>query len=281
MVGRVHRASAPSFFFLIYLVLIFPINLMSKKLRPWIILSTVLFLFCAFVWLAYLGVSYITPRWHITYSEVAVPSGYEIHGIDVSHYQNEIDWKAVSNAKIAGNSVQFAFIRATMGDKRVDRNFEENFDEAGQKGIIRGAYHFFDTKYPAEVQAKHFITTVDLEPGDLPPVLDYERANGLTDQEIRKGALTWLKMVEKAYGVKPILYTYLNFKKKYFSTKDFEGYPIWIAHYAFTTNNKPLYEGDWKFWQHTEQGRLDGIDHKVDLNVYNGSMFDLQKLLIK
>lgn len=276
-----HAFSAPSFFFL---TLFYPdllIQLMSKKSRPWVILSTVLFLFTTFVLLAYFAVSYIAPRWRIAYDEVVVPDGYEIHGIDVSHYQNEIDWRAVSKAKIAGKTVQFAFIRATMGDKKVDKNFKENFDEAKQKGIIRGAYHFFYPNVSAEKQAKHFIAKVRLEPGDLPPVLDYESTKGLSKEEIQKGALSWLKIIEKEYGVKPILYTYLNFKEKYFNTKEFEGYPVWIAHYTFVNQSIPSYDGTWKFWQHTEKGRLEGIDEKVDLNVYNGSMFDLQKLLIQ
>ena len=40
------------------------------------------------------------------------------------------------------------------------------------------------------------------------------------------------------------------------------------------------YQGTWKFWQHTDAGRLPGIKGYVDLNIYNGSFYDLQQLLI-
>jgi len=40
------------------------------------------------------------------------------------------------------------------------------------------------------------------------------------------------------------------------------------------------YQGEWKFWQHTDVGTLPGIEEKVDLNIFNGSLLDLQKLLL-
>ena len=42
----------------------------------------------------------------------------------------------------------------------------------------------------------------------------------------------------------------------------------------------PRFNGQWKFWQHTDVGRIEGIRGKVDMNVYNGSMYDLRKLTI-
>lgn len=253
---------------------------MAKKRRPLFTLFAALFVLLLLTLIAYRIVVFVSPRWHITYSDIVLPEGYDIHGIDVSHYQEEIDWKAVSEATVGENMIYFAFIRATMGEKRRDKRFEENFDEAKQKGIIRGAYHYFDPTESAEKQAKHFLSVVRLESGDLPPVLDYEVTKKLTAEEIRRGALTWLRIVEKKTGVKPILYTYLKFKQDYFNTKEFDAYPFWIAHYSFEHQNEPAYGGEWKFWQHTEKGRLEGIRGEVDMNVYNGSMFDLQRLLI-
>lgn len=253
---------------------------MARKSTVWFKRLAMVAFWLSLVFLAYQVVSLVTPRWHITYSETIVPEGYDLHGIDVSHYQEEIDWKAVSEASVGGNPIVFAFIRATMGAKRKDKRFEENFDEAKQKGIIRGAYHYFDPTESAEQQAEHFLRTVRLAPGDFPPVLDYEVTKKLTKEEIRNTALTWLRIVEKRTGVKPILYTYLKFKQDYFNTKEFDAYPFWIAHYAFLHQNQPSYPGEWKFWQHTEKGRIEGIEGYVDMNVYNGSMFDMRRLLL-
>lgn len=77
--------------------------------------------------------------------------------------------------------------------------------------------------------------------------------------------------------VKPIIYTYYNFKQKYLNDSRFDGYPYWIAHYYVS---KMGYRGPWKFWQHTDAGRMPGIGTYVDLNIYNGSYYDLKQLTI-
>lgn len=81
----------------------------------------------------------------------------------------------------------------------------------------------------------------------------------------------------KTFRHAPIIYTYLTFKKNYLNTPEFDRYPFWIAHYKV---KKLRYKGAWDFWQHTEEGCIDGITGKVDFNVYNGSLDDLQKLAI-
>ena len=64
-------------------------------------------------------------------------------------------------------------------------------------------------------------------------------------------------------------------QKNYLNTPEFDRYPFWIAHYKV---KKLRYKGAWDFWQHTEEGCIDGITGKVDFNVYNGSLDDLQKV---
>ena len=119
---------------------------------------------------------------------------------------------------------------------------------------------------------------VKLEEGDLPPVLDIEHApKDKSIEEFQRDILTWLHIVEDRYHVKPILYTYYKFKEKYLSAPVFDDYPYWIAHYYVP---KIEYKGAWKFWQHTDAGRLPGIKGPVDFNVYNGSYYDLKKLTI-
>ena len=62
-----------------------------------------------------------------------------------------------------------------------------------------------------------------------------------------------------------------------FNTPEFDAYPYWIAHYYVDSLE---YNGSWKLWQYTDNGRIDGIKGTVDFNIYNGSMYDLQKFLI-
>jgi lysozyme len=217
-------------------------------------------------------------RWRALYGDPSYPEGYEIHGIDISHYQGTIDWDKLRLAMIQRCPVRFVFIKSTEGKGHLDENFKENFRLAKENGFLRGAYHFWSNKSSAKSQADYFIKNVHLEEGDLPPVLDVESfPQDASVEEFQEEILLWLQTMEKRYHVKPIIYTYYKFKERYLSDSRFNDYPYWIAHYYV---DKMEYSGDWKFWQHTDAGRLPGIDAYVDLDVYNGSYYDLRRLTI-
>jgi lysozyme len=217
-------------------------------------------------------------RWQALYGDAKYPEGYEIHGIDISHYQGDINWRKLSNAMIEGCPIRFIMIKATEGSTKLDENFNDNFYQARQYGFIRGAYHFWSNKSTPRQQAQYFLKQVHLEEGDLPPVLDVEhKPQSQSTEDFQRDVLTWLHVVEDKYHVKPIIYTYYKFKEAYLSTPVFDDYPYWIAHYYV---KKVEYKGPWKFWQHTDAGKLDGIEGYVDFNIYNGSYYDLKKLTI-
>ncbi len=234
----------------------------------------------AYIWaFYYFFVSPFGFRWKALYGDVSYPEGYEIQGIDISHYQGTIDWDLLkNNGMINKCPVRFVMIKATEGATRIDRCFEHNFYQAREYGFIRGAYHFWSTRSSATAQALHYINKVKLIDGDLPPVLDVEhKAKDMTPEAFKDSVLRWLDMVERHYKVKPIIYTYYKFKMKYLSDQIFDQYPYWIAHYYV---DKVEYTGEWKFWQHTDAGKLPGIKGYVDFDIYNGSYYDLRKLTI-
>ena len=217
-------------------------------------------------------------RWRALYGEPSYPEEYDIHGIDISHHQGRIDWAKLRNAMIAKGPVRFVMIKATEGSDYVDEMFEDNFYQARDHGFIRGAYHFWSNSSTAREQAYFFLDKVKLEKGDLPPVLDVETINEeLTVEEFQQEILAWLHIVEDRYHAKPIIYTYYKFKEKYLSDARFDDYPYWIAHYYV---KEVQYTGKWKFWQHTDVGHLPGIKGYVDLDIYNGSYYDLKMLAI-
>ncbi|MGM9706877.1 MAG: glycoside hydrolase family 25 protein [Prevotella sp.] len=235
----------------------------------------------AYIWVFYYF--FVSPfgfRWRALYGDANYPEGYEIHGIDISHYQGKIDWDELrNNGMIERCPVRFVMIKATEGSTRIDDRFKENFYQAREYGFIRGAYHFWSTRSSGRAQAEHFLRQVKLEDGDLPPVLDVEhKAKDQTPEEFKESVLTWLRLVEKAYDAKPIIYTYYKFKLTYLNDSVFNDYPYWIAHYYV---DSVKYEGPWKFWQHTDCGRLPGIKGYVDFNIYNGSYYDLQQLTLR
>ena len=217
-------------------------------------------------------------RWRALYGDAEYPEGFEIHGIDISHYQGKIDWEQLKNAMIKGCPVRFVIIKSTEGSSRLDENFRENFNQARDFGFIRGVYHFWSNKSTAREQAYYFLDQVHLTDGDLPPVLDIEhKPADKSVEDFQRDVLTWLHIVEDKYHAKPIIYTYYKFKEQYLSAPVFDDYPYWIAHYYV---DRVQYKGKWKFWQHTDVGKLPGIKGYVDFNIYNGSYYELKQLCI-
>lgn len=201
-----------------------------------------------------------------------------VHGIDISHHQGEIDWPKLKVAYHRGRPVTFVFMKATEGADFVDENFQYNFKTARERGFVCGAYHFFLPDVPAELQAKNFISQVKLQSGDLPPVLDVEVLGKGGVEPLRQGVSTWLSIVERHYGIAPIIYASYSFWSDNLENSSVSSYPFWIAHY----NVEELkYSGAWKFWQHTDRGRIDGIRGHVDLNVFNGTQEELMRLTIR
>ncbi|MEP6928015.1 MAG: GH25 family lysozyme [Ginsengibacter sp.] len=210
--------------------------------------------------------------------QITIPPGYAIHGIDVSHYQRTVNWKEVKQMTDGDAKIGFAFIKATEGVGNVDDQFRRNWLKAEEQDICKGAYHFFVAGKSGKKQAGNFIEIVNLKKGDLPPVLDIEQAYGISSIELKKEVAEWLLTIEKQYGIKPVIYTNIDFYKNYLQ-KDFEDYPIWIAHYL--QPEKPRIERKWSFWQHNESGRVNGIKTPVDFNVFSGDSLDFRNFLIQ
>lgn len=230
--------------------------------------------FLAYLWWQ----SYEEPTVHYDQFGIDIPRGFEIHGIDVSRYQHNISWTAVANMKVNDVKLGFAFIKATEGSTSRDPKFKRNWEQAKTAGIVRGAYHFFISTRDGAAQAKNFISTVPMLPGDLPPVLDVENKGKASATQLRTEMKEWLDMVENTYHVRPIIYTYVSFYDKYLKGY-FDDYPLWVAHYL--QPEKPRIGRDWVFWQHSESGHVDGIVHKVDFNVYSGDSASFRSLLIQ
>jgi lysozyme len=210
-----------------------------------------------------------------------MPAGYELHGIDVSRYQMTIDWEYLASftGKNDDVKISFAFIKATEGRSIQDPMFKSNWENIGTTGIIRGAYHYFIPTRNASEQAKNFINNVKLVKGDLPPVLDIEKSGNSGATKLRENIKIWLNEVEKHYGMKPIIYSNIDFYEKYlFVDKDLRKYPLWVAHYD---KKKIEFEESWLFWQHSDRGRIPGISEKVDFNVFNGNLDKLKSFCKK
>ena len=201
----------------------------------------------------------------------------KVIGIDVSEFQGKVDWEEVEVLE-EKYPVQFVFIRATAGNDRVDGQFKKNWEGAKENKIMRGAYHYYRPNENSIEQANLFIKTVKLQKGDLPPVLDIEKLpkNQPLDS-LKKGLKRWLTKVEKHYQVRPIIYTGESYYDD-FLKEEFSEYLFWIANYNFY---REKIEDDWLFWQFTEKASLPGVKHRVDVNIYNGDLEQLQFITVE
>lgn len=209
---------------------------------------------------------------------IKIPKKYTIHGIDVSYYQGKIDWQKVKAMKDDDVKVTFAFIKATEGLLNVDPYFQRNWREAPKAGIKVGAYHFFRPKRAGLWQANFFLQTVSFEKGDLPPVVDIESLDGVSPAKMRKELNAFIIQVEVKTKVKPIIYSGLKFYKANLMGY-YDDYPLWVAHYH--QPKLKLASSIWKFWQHSDKARINGINHVVDFNAFNGDSLTFKKILIQ
>nr|WP_315199090.1 glycoside hydrolase family 25 protein [uncultured Flavobacterium sp.] len=201
----------------------------------------------------------------------------KVVGIDVSEYQGKVRWSYVDTIEDK-YPLRYVFIRATVGRDRPDRQFKRNWLGAKENKMIRGAYHYYRPNENSLEQAELFIKTVKLKKGDLPPVLDIEKLpKEQSIERLKIGLKRWLKAVELHYGVRPIIYT----GEKYyddFLKEEFSDYLFWIANYNFYREE---IQDDWLFWQFTEKATVPGIDTRVDVNIYNGDLQQLQFITVE
>ena len=206
---------------------------------------------------------------------------YEVIGVDVSHYQGSIDWE-----KLAGQNLDFAFIKATEGSSHIDECFYDNWKEAGKTGLYIGAYHFFSFDSDGSRQAQFYIDTVGDLSGKIAPVVDVEfygdkEKNPPGKDEVVEQLSRMLETLEEYYQVKPVIYTTYKVYNAYIKDA-FEEYPLWIRNVYY----QPLITAgkEWIFWQYTDTAVLEGYqgtEKYIDMNVFRGTREELEKLTVQ
>lgn len=208
---------------------------------------------------------------------LCIPKGYSVYGIDVSRHQGDINWKVLAKENPTHAPVIFVYMKATEGSDHKDMRFDENWNEAKEHGFMRGAYHYFSTHSTGLAQANMFIKTVETAEGDLPPMVDVEEKPGDKKQFMQELKI-FISKIQEHYGVKPIIYTYKKYKSRYMTDRFFDNFPTWIAHYHV---DSLTVDKNWTIWQYSDKGILPGIEQKVDINIFNGELYQLENLRIK
>ncbi len=203
--------------------------------------------------------------------------GYsKIKGIDVSVFQNTINWK-----KVKKSGIDFAIIRVGYRGYRngallPDANYQVNIEGALKAGIDVGVYVYSQATTIAEAieEANFALNCVKNYQINLPIVMDFEYASDaygntgrlyeadLTKEEATMICNAFCETVENA-GYTGMVYANADLLTWDINADEIAtNYPIWLAHYT----DKTTYTGDYSYWQYTSRGTVSGINGYVDRN---------------
>ncbi len=187
-----------------------------------------------------------------------------LSGIDVSHHQGEVAWD-----RVAADGISFAYLKATEGSTFTDPAFADHWRRASAAGLRVGGYHYFSLCSEPLPQADHFVTTLAQVSAtgrrSLPPVVDLELLGNCDPSPapatMRSVVESFVREVEQRTGRRVVVYTHPDFDARYGFVDDL-GRPRWVRR----PGDVPP-PGDWLLWQRADDGRVDGIDGPVDLDV--------------
>lgn len=194
------------------------------------------------------------------------------YGIDISKHNGKIDFKKVKEA-----GFEFSFIRIAYrgygkaGNLKEDEMYKTNLKNAKEAGLKIGAYVFSQAINEEEAMEEAKFA-VDLLKGyslDLPLVYDPEtikgdiaRTDNIGGLQFTKNAIVFCEEIKKS-GFTPAIYSNLVWEDYYYDLSKLQDYDIWYADYS----KIPQTPYNFKYWQFSEVGIVDGVDGLVDLNI--------------
>lgn len=195
---------------------------------------------------------------------------FPIRGVDVSAHNGMMNFDAM-----AGDGIEFAWIKASEGVSFRDPNFSLNYQKAAHAGLKTGAYHFFRFDRDGVEQARNFVRAVagrKLELGLAIDVEDTGNPDGIPKDSITARLRDMIDYLVLA-GVRPLLYSNRAGYEKYLYD-EFRDMPLWVC--QFTDNST---SGDWLYWQYNHRGQVEGVHGEVDLDVFAGSRQEWESML--
>lgn len=209
-----------------------------------------------------------------------------ILGLDCSRYEKDITWSMVKSA-----GIQFAFVKITEGTTGHEDNIynlNARILSALKNGVKIGYYHFArpgNVNLPEEDasdEVQNVLAHIGFLPKvTLPVVLDIEAYSitNIWDNKVDHMNKFINTFIQKLYeqNIKVIIYSYKSFldinASPIFGTN-----PLWIAAYLnnpeISLPNIPNGWSEWKIWQFTEKGQINGYIGNIDLNIMKKDYFN-------
>lgn len=191
--------------------------------------------------------------------------GSVVHGIDISKWNGDINWKAVKST----GKAEFAMIRASYGYEDTDPKLAENVKGCEKYNIPYGFYHYMYAKNTTEAhkEAAYFLNVISGYSPEYPIVLDIEEAfyDGMSKKEVTDIVVAFMEDLENA-GYYAMIYSYANFFDDNLIYDRIKDYDIWVACWGDEEKLFENYSYHYGMWQYSETGKLKGIDEYVDFN---------------
>lgn len=186
----------------------------------------------------------------------------KIKGIDVSKHQGAINW-----AKVKADEIEFAIIRIGYGGSAPvkDEQFENNYKNARANGVKVGVYiySYADSESDVKKEYEAVINWLGGRALDLPVYYDVEdkKMNGLSKSTLSSYVKTFCDKIEDA-GYWAGIYANKSWLETKLDMNTLKDYTVWLAQWAST----PTYKGSYAMWQYSDNGSVNGISGRVDMN---------------
>lgn len=198
-----------------------------------------------------------------------------IAGVDVSKYQQGMDWP-----KCADTEVDFAFVRAGVGVAYVDPFFNSNARGAPASGLITSPYHYWIHSHDPEAQARFFFGLAK-DRGLGRPACDFEETDNPAPIDAGR-VKAYLEAVTALFGIRPFVYTSAGWWNKFVGLQSWAAeYPLWIA--SWTSLAQPTLPRGWTKWAVWQHGGGNGVKYGaqssiIDMNRFAGTADQLRAL---
>ncbi|WP_312370709.1 glycoside hydrolase family 25 protein [Lachnoclostridium sp.] len=219
--------------------------------------------------LSYQPENFIPSNGKLEYMEQGVKKS--IHGIDVSKYQGDIDWKKVKESGVEFAILRLGFRGFNEGTLEIDPYFVQNIKEATKAGVHVGVYFFSQavTLEEANEEAEFVLEQIKDYKITYPVIFDTEyvttfdaRANKLSRQLRTDITKTFCEKIQKA-GYHPMIYANTKWMVMGIDLEQLSTYDLWFAYYG----NNLTYPYDFQMYQYSDSGTIPGIKGNVDLNI--------------
>ncbi|MCR4616538.1 MAG: LysM peptidoglycan-binding domain-containing protein [Clostridiales bacterium] len=193
----------------------------------------------------------------------------EFKGIDVSEWQETIDFDAVKN-----DGVDIVYIRAGAGSAHRDPYLDKNYSGAVSAGLKIGFYHYVTARSAAQAanQAAFFAGLISDKVYDCRLAMDFEDLSGLSVGDISTISAKFLNTL-KSFGHRDLVIYSDAFNAKESFGGSLTKYPLWIAQYGVKYPSSDINWKNWAGWQYTDTGKVNGINGNVDMDVFHPGIF--------